>query len=432
MNAPDFLAALAPKPLAPVEFTPPPTRRRKLWEIPERRHCALVGTCLPIATMRKLAARAGLSVQGATDFQLHTQVVARCAGREPLSESIQRFLEKRFKLAVLRFSKAADGRSLMALWQESLAFGDDIPGALWAVWTHPQLDEKAESAIFGDIHMLSHQVGASVRCDLGQLERLRQQATTLHAGNEALRRGLNLKEQEHAKALASLQKALAAAQQRAAHFERRAAELADAAFDPVRQEAMHRRAESLARRAEALEERNAQNARRAAALQQQVDELRGDLAAAEQALNTALGVCDGVAAESGCGRSCPADQALLGRCVLCVGGRTGLVEGYRRIVETRGGEFLHHDGGLEESLHRIDSAIAAADAVVCQAGCVSHAAYWRLKESCKRLGKPCVFVKSPGVVSFARGLGIIAGDQAHPDSQVRMPRLADPTDSKPN
>ena len=66
--------------------------------------------------------------------------------------------------------------------------------------------------------------------------------------------------------------------------------------------------------------------------------------------------------------------------------------------------FLHHDGGLEESLHRIDGVLAAADLVICQAGCISHNAYWRVKEQCKRTGKPCVFVKRSGVSSFGRVL----------------------------
>ena len=93
---------------------------------------------------------------------------------------------------------------------------------------------------------------------------------------------------------------------------------------------------------------------------------------------------------------------LSGKCILCVGGRSGAVDAYRREVEQRGGSFLHHDGGLEESLHRIDSALAAADLVICQAGCISHNAYWRVKEQCKRTGKQCVFIKSSGVSSFGR------------------------------
>ena len=65
---------------------------------------------------------------------------------------------------------------------------------------------------------------------------------------------------------------------------------------------------------------------------------------------------------------------------------------YRKLVERRGGVFIHHDGGLEENINRLKSAVAAADAVICQTGCISHNAYWRVKEQCKRTGKACSFV----------------------------------------
>jgi hypothetical protein len=68
-------------------------------------------------------------------------------------------------------------------------------------------------------------------------------------------------------------------------------------------------------------------------------------------------------------------------------------------------------GGLEESLHRIDSALAAADLVICQAGCISHNAYWRVKEQCKRTGKPCLFVKRSGVSSFGRVIADLCGEE---------------------
>jgi hypothetical protein len=93
---------------------------------------------------------------------------------------------------------------------------------------------------------------------------------------------------------------------------------------------------------------------------------------------------------------------LSGKCVLCVGGRTGAIDAYRQAVEQRGGRFLHHDGGVEESLHRIDAALAAADLVICQAGCISHNAYWRVKEQCKRTGKRCIFLKASGISTFGR------------------------------
>ena len=72
------------------------------------------------------------------------------------------------------------------------------------------------------------------------------------------------------------------------------------------------------------------------------------------------------------------------------------------MVEQSGGRFIHYDGGKEENLRRIDSALAAADIVICQAVCISHNAYWRVKEQYKRTGKPCMFVKNAGLSSFER------------------------------
>lgn len=97
-------------------------------------------------------------------------------------------------------------------------------------------------------------------------------------------------------------------------------------------------------------------------------------------------------------------KTLGGKCVLCVGGRTGAIHHYRDTIERHGGRFAHHDGGWEETLHRIEHVIDAADAVICQVACISHNAYWRVKEQCKRTGKPCLFVKKEGSTSFERAV----------------------------
>lgn len=95
---------------------------------------------------------------------------------------------------------------------------------------------------------------------------------------------------------------------------------------------------------------------------------------------------------------------LKGYHVLCVGGLNQITPQYRRVVENLGGTFAHHDGGVEEKIGRLDAAIAAADAVICQTGFVSHNAYWRVKENCKKTGKPCAFVPKPGLSGFIRSL----------------------------
>ncbi len=388
-------------------------RRKKVWELPARWHCPLIGTCLPVAEMRKLADRAGFEVREMSDYTLHTAVVCSCDTRTEIAELIQRHLEKRHVATVQRFNRAEGKTAVMALWHEALAAGNDIAGALWACWSHADLDDEAGKEIYGDVHMLSHQDGAAVRADLRRLEQLKQENHHLRNEAAAFKMGLAVAQREKDKAVADLQRRLAVAEQQAALLGRRELELAEARRQARDYETLHARAEAMGQRIETLEDRNAMNARRASDLEMAMADAQADLAAAEAALEMALdsGVegCDGIAGTAGCGRGCPAAAQLAGRCVLCIGGRTGLVDGYRRLVEKQGGRFLHHDGGQEESLHRIDAIVAGADAVVCQSGCVSHAAYYRLKEACKKLNKPCVFVQSPGVGSFARGLAALGG-----------------------
>ncbi len=53
---------------------------------------------------------------------------------------------------------------------------------------------------------------------------------------------------------------------------------------------------------------------------------------------------------------------------------------------------------------RAAAACGAADLVVCQAGCISHNAYWLVKDHCKRTGKRCIYLERPSAAGFARGL----------------------------
>lgn len=398
-------------------------RRKKIWEMSMRWHCPLIGTCLPVAEMRQLAARAGFDEREMSDYTLHTAVVGSCDSRTEIAELVQRHFEKRYAATIQRFNRIKGEAAVLAQWQEALAAGSDIAGALWAAWSHADLSDEGGKDIYGDIHMLSHQDGAAVRADLRRLEQLKQENHHLRNEAAAFKMGLAVAQHEKDKAIADLQRRLATAEQQAALLGRRELELVEARRQARDYDALHARAEAMGQRIETLEDRNALNARRAGELEIMLADVHADLAAAEAALEMALEMgtegCAGVSGTAGCGRGCPAEAELAGRCVLCIGGRTGLVEGYRRMVENQGGRFLHHDGGQEESLHRIDAVVASADVVVCQSGCVSHAAYYRLKEACKKLGKPCVFVRSPGVGSFARGLAALRGEE-NADPQVGL------------
>lgn len=389
-------------------------RRKKLWEISHRSHCTLVGTCLPVAEMRKIAARAGFDESDMSDYTLHTTFVGSCDARTEVAEQLQRYFDKRYAATVQRFNRVRGEQAVLDLWQEALNAGNDIAGALWAAWSHADINDEGSRVLYGDMHMLSHQTGAEVRADLRKLEQLKHENHHLRNEVAAFKMGLAVAQREKDKAIADLQRRLADAEQRAAMLPHRELELTQARKAARDYDNLYGRAEAMTQRIDTLEERNAQNARRAHECELQLADVQAELAAAEAALEMSLGIgdvgsCPGISGRAGCGRTCAAEAALTGRCVLCIGGKTNLVDGYRRLVETQGGKFLHHDGGQEESLQRIDAVVSSADAVICQAGCVSHAAYYRLKDACKKLGKPCVFVQSPGVGSFARGLAALDG-----------------------
>jgi hypothetical protein len=118
----------------------------------------------------------------------------------------------------------------------------------------------------------------------------------------------------------------------------------------------------------------------------------------------------------------PAPAPDLGeRAVLCVGGRPSVVPIYRQLIEGTGGRFLHHDGGEEDAVAKLDASLAAADLVICQTGCISHDAYWRVKDHCKRHGKRCVYVESPSASSLRRALCALEAGTAPGEDAANQP-----------
>lgn len=79
----------------------------------------------------------------------------------------------------------------------------------------------------------------------------------------------------------------------------------------------------------------------------------------------------------------------------------------QQAIERAGGRFLHHAGASEDSdgaaaFEQLEASLVAADLVICQTGCVSHDAYWRVHDHCRRTGKQCVLVDQPQAMHFVR------------------------------
>lgn len=55
---------------------------------------------------------------------------------------------------------------------------------------------------------------------------------------------------------------------------------------------------------------------------------------------------------------------------------------------------------LPGKLALLEASMAAADLVICQTGCLSHGAYWRDNEHCRRTGKACTQPDAPATTQM--------------------------------
>ncbi|AMM26521.1 DUF2325 domain-containing protein [Variovorax sp. PAMC 28711] len=93
------------------------------------------------------------------------------------------------------------------------------------------------------------------------------------------------------------------------------------------------------------------------------------------------------------------------KAVLCIGKDAPNARATRRVIERAGGQFLQHDGADADDSEALEASLRAADLVICQTGCVSHDAYWRVQDHCKRTGKRCVLVDQPQPIRFMARAG---------------------------
>ncbi len=414
MNAPLNPVGLGTTPLPwPEKIAEPAPRRAKLWELEERLHCPVVGTCLAIERLRHLAARFNFDGDPHDDYRLHVEAVQLSLARNPFSQALHKQFERDYAAAVRQFNALKTEAEVERAWRQSLQSGE-VAGALWAALTHKACSPRLRGRIEHDMHMLSHQVGAGLARDarrLAQLERQLAEQQQVHATQQreakqreaALRRELASREaeqqqlQQQAASAQTLKAQLAALQQREAEQQ-------------SQRELALLRSENAALKArlKTLTERSGQLHATQAAL----DAAEEQLAAATLERDTLRRLLEGAAeAQAEC-HACPQQAALAPRCVLCVGGRTALVAQYRELAERLGMRLTHHDGGREEALSRLPELIAGADAVICPTDCVSHSAYYQLKRHCRRTATPCLFYQGAGVGSFSQALARLHAGEA--------------------
>jgi hypothetical protein len=384
------------------------SRRRKLWELPRQLHCPVLGVCLPLEVLRRLVGKVKEGQAFADDYEIHAGAVSECGHRNRLSELLQRELGQRHARTIQLFRFAKTTVAVSELWAGAVA-KQDVAGALWAALTHPRCDAALHESLRREMHMLQHQAGANMRNDQAKLGALMQEHAMLmrELGKVQARTTHLLAEKNVAIERMTVQ----LMQARAEMIKRDSA----AAFLRAELDELRASVPGLETRAR-LQERTVRMAERQSHLEMQVTELQGQLDRSAKAEQAALvEVVTQRPQEPATVAAIPIALHLKQRNVLCVGGRNGNIATYRDLIERVGGRFTHHDGGLEDRQSMLDTRLAAADIVICQTGCISHNAYWRVKDFCKRTGKRCVFVENPSAASLARGLEQVSSEACTDD-----------------
>lgn len=401
----------------------PGRTRTKLWDLEAKFHCPVVGTCVQIAVLARLAKRFGLSADPRDDYALHVEAVGLAGTRNAFSEALQRHLDQTYEHTVRSFADVRDEGELAQRWQAHFRRGQ-VAGAFWAVLGHKAATADVRQQAYRDLHMLSHQVGAGQAADARRLAEVERELATLRETQAADQRRAQdteatLRAQVHA--LTARNVALHAESAQLPELRRRlsalengeamialAQHLMRVQHSHDRLQARLERAELAARAAVQVTSERDDLARRVATLERLVAQERVSGAPTpDNAESAECATCEAAAASSNAPPATPPE-----RCVLCVGGRTTLLPQYRSLAERLGFRLIHHDGGQEEALARLPDMIHAADAVLCPTDCVSHSAYYRLKRQCKRDGKRCVLFRGASVSGFAMALTRLAAEPA--------------------
>jgi Uncharacterized protein conserved in bacteria (DUF2325) len=401
------------------DFAPPVAKKRTaIWDMHHSVHCSIIGTCLSSAEIRRLLIKLGVpGAESADDHDLHKQGVALAGRAQGGAKFIQKALDNRHGAAIREFAKAKDEGTLRRLWDEALKRGE-IPGAYWAVLSHPAATDAIMRKAFGDVHMLSHMVGAANRADIRRLCRLEEENAALSAKLEQQQRQLRDGFTERDGKIRLLNEALSRALARAPAGPENASDDVRAAKEAIID----------------LERRLNREVARRQRLENRLDAALTAQSQAERARQATLRECEDVRRELALADAQIAgwlaqepDSATLeldGAQVLYVGGRAHQVPQLKAAVERAGGALLYHDGGIEHSMTLLPGLISRADFAVFPVDCISHDAMGILKRQCRQSAKQFIPLRTSSVTSLLSGLAI---RRQTTDDRDQMPQIERPS-----
>ena len=398
----------------------PTSKRRNIWELSKHHHCSIVGTCLTIGEARVIGKKVGVRCPNPDDLDstIHSILVQESTTKNEVSVLLNKALNKKYDNAIRTFRKCASPQKIRDLWRESFDVGN-IPGPYWAALSHPDVDYETTIKIYSDVHMLSHLVGSSNRADIARLSELEFELADAMEKNKSL----IVRNQEKVN---KLRNEIESNQVTISRLERENSNLKVRLFvdspaqsvEEINEEfsqgvllsgenytallSEHAYSESKVvrhnlRLVDDVEKLNAEKRALKSELEVKGDELEtllAELHSANSFIQTFITKNDAHVPKCN----------LFGKCILYIGGRESNICRMCDLVGKMNGRLIHHDGGREDSLAKLQGAISSADAVIFPVDCVSHSSALEAKKMCKKMLKPFMPIRSSSLSSLVTGL----------------------------
>ncbi|MEM7303274.1 MAG: DUF2325 domain-containing protein [Pseudomonadota bacterium] len=312
--------------------------------------------------------KVGLKLKpGAEDYAVHGFLVKKTTEDTPFARAFHKLLDSRHQGPLRKVLRTTNSSELLAMWA---VFRDNgsISGGYWAIMTCAHVPIVVKEHVFGEVHMLSHLSGAGFAKKLVEAEQLqvaldeaeeRLKRNERSAANSINQRDLEIEDlRRELKRLSADERAVPPMQIKSKSVGKLEARLEKLERALICARTRARDAESQARK---LTQANARKSN----IRSNVSPIRTTASSKRAADQENVGPRTGLK-------------------ILYVGGRTAQIPHLKQIAEQQDAVLVHHDGGKEESVQRLDSILPSVDCVMCPTDCISHAACLRAKHSCAK------------------------------------------------
>ena len=359
------------------------SKRLWLWDFTDNVHCPLIGTCLTSNDLLTICKRLKLQVNpDCKDYDLHSYFVTRTTKDCREARAVHKLLEARHAGPVRRFKRLACNDEILELWNEMKNSGQ-IAGAFYAIMTLRNISLETRGVVFGEVHMLSHLMGASYREQSVKVACLKHRLEDVSSRKTKVQSSLQEALDERDKKISNLETQL-----RKANSKAKPAKFVNIIREEHARSDKRNRAVEVARgKAKAAEAEKNQANKLVRKYRTRIFELQKKIKALQKRETQIL-----------------EPIKLDGHSILYVGGRPGQISNLEKTVDMFGAKFLHHDGGKEDAITRLDEVLPSVDCVVCPINCVSHDACLRAKAGCKKYGKTFVPLRSASQASLRQAL----------------------------